>query len=114
MEAHFTKHLKSVTYTDILSMIIIYIVNIPQFVWELSRMVEILQSENNYTANVGDFIIGLLQIAECDKFVEFFDLMCTNNLFPKIAFPARFAKHSCSCTDQIFYTTPPPPKKKKK
>ena len=32
--------------------------------------------------------------------------MCTNNFFPKISFPTRFARHSCSLIDQIFFKTP--------
>ena len=81
-------------------------VNIQQFVSELSLIMEILQSENRYAAIVGDFNINLLQISEREKFGEFFDLMCTNNFFPKITFPTRFASHSCSLIDQIFCKTP--------
>ena len=32
--------------------------------------------------------------------------MCTNNFFPKITFPTRFARHSCSLIDQVFCKTP--------
>ena len=32
--------------------------------------------------------------------------MCTSNFFPKISFPTRFARHSCSLIDQIFCKTP--------
>ena len=32
--------------------------------------------------------------------------MCTSNFFPKISFPKRFARHSCSLIDQIFCKTP--------
>ena len=32
--------------------------------------------------------------------------MCTNNFFPKISFPTRFARHSWSLIDQIFFKTP--------
>ena len=80
-------------------------VNIQQFVSELSPIMEILQSENTYAAIVGDFNINLLQISEREKFGEFFDLMCTNNFFPKTTFPTRFARHSCSLIDQIFCKT---------
>ena len=65
-----------------------------QFVSELSPIMEIFQSENTYAAIVGDFNIN------------FFDLMCTNNFFPKITFPTRFARHSCSLIDQILCKTP--------
>ena len=81
-------------------------INIQQFISELSPIIEILQSENTYAAIVGDFNINLLQISEREKFGEFFDLMCTNNFFPKITFPTRFARHSCSLIDQVFCKTP--------
>ena len=81
-------------------------VTIQQLRSELSPMMVILQSENTYAAIVGDFNINLLQISECEKFGEFFDLMCTNIFFPKITFPTRFARHSCSLIDQIFCKTP--------
>ena len=80
--------------------------NIQQFISELSPIIAILQSENTYAAIVGDFNINLLQISEREKFGDFFDLMCTNNFFPKISFPTRFARHSCSLIDQIFCKTP--------
>ena len=81
-------------------------VNIQQFISELSPIIEILQSKNTYTAIVGDFNINLLKISERDKFGEFFDLICTNNLFPQLTFITRFAKQSCSLIDQIFCKTP--------
>ena len=81
-------------------------VNIQQFISELSPIIEILQSENTYAAIVGDFNINLSQISEREKFSDIFDLMCTSNFFPKISFPTRFARHSCSLIDQIFCKTP--------
>ena len=81
-------------------------VNIQQFISELSPIIAILQSENTYAGIVGDFNINLLQISEREKFGDFFNLMCTNNFFPQINFPTRFARHSCSLIDQIFCKTP--------
>ena len=80
--------------------------NIEQFISELSPIIDIIQRENTYAAIVGDFNINLLQISEREKFGDFLDLMCTNNFFPKISFPTRFARHSCSLIDQIFFKTP--------
>ena len=77
-----------------------------QFISELSPKIDIIQHENTYAAIVGDFNINLLQISEREKFDDFLDLMCTNNFFPKISFPTRFARHSCSLIDQIFFKTP--------
>ena len=51
-------------------------VNIQQFISELYHIIEILQSENTYTAIAGDFNINLLKISERDKFGEFFDQAC--------------------------------------
>ena len=80
--------------------------NIQQFISELSPMIDIIQRENTYAAIVGDFNINLLQISEREKFGDFLDLMCANNFFHKISFPTRFAGHSCSLIDQIFFKTP--------
>ena len=80
--------------------------NIQQFISELSPIIDTIQLENTYAAIVGDFNVNLLQISEREKFGDFLDLMCTNNFFPKISFPTRFARHSCSLTDQIFFKTP--------
>ena len=45
---------------------------------------------------------------EREKIEDFFDLMCTNSLHPKITLPTRFlfSKHSCSLFDQIFCKVP--------
>ena len=80
--------------------------NIQQFISELSHIIDIIQRENTYAAIVGDFNMNLLQLSERKKFGDFLDLMCTNNFFPKISFPTRFARHSCSLIDQIFVKTP--------
>ena len=53
--------------------------NIQQFISELSPIIDIIQRENTYAAIVGDFNIN---------------------------FPTRFARHSCSLIDQIFFKTP--------
>ena len=55
-----------------------------QIIEEMSPIINTLQKENKYATIVGDFNINLLQINEREKFDEFFDLMCTNNFFPKI------------------------------
>ena len=34
--------------------------------------------------------------------IFFFDMMCTDNFYPKIMFPTRIAKRSHSLLDQIF------------
>ena len=57
----------------------------------------------------GDYLnqwINLLQINEREKFDEFFDLMCTNNFFPKITLPTRSSKRSCTLIDQMFCKLP--------
>ena len=81
-------------------------VNIQQLISDFSPIIAIRQSENTYTEIVGDLNINLLKVSERDKFGEFLDLMCTDNFFPQITFPTRFAKHSCSLIDQIFCKTP--------
>ena len=69
--------------------------NISKFLSELSPVLDILQNEISYAAIVGDFNINLQQINEREKFVDFFDLICTIGSYPKITLPTRFLKHSC-------------------
>ena len=80
--------------------------NIERFIKEISPIINTLQKENKYAAIVGDFNINLLQINEREKFEEFFDLMCTNNFFPKITLPTRSSKKSCTLIDQMFCKSP--------
>ena len=102
--ATFVVNLQLGIYTGLLT--IITIIQIYRFISELSPIIAILQSENTYAAIVGDFNKKLLQISEREKFGDFFDWVCTNNFFPKISFPTRFARDSCILIDQIFYKTP--------
>ena len=80
--------------------------NIERFIEEISPIINRLQKENKYAAIVGDFNINHLQINEREKFEEFFDLMCTNNFFPKITLPTRSSKKSCTLIDQMFCKSP--------
>ena len=80
--------------------------NIERFIEEISPIINTLQKENKYAAIFGDFNINLLQINEREKFEEFFDLMCTNNFFPKITLPTRSSKKSCTLIDQMFCKSP--------
>ena len=80
--------------------------NIDKFVNELSPIIDILQKENSYASLVGVYNINLLQINEREKYAEFFDLMCTNNFFPKITLPTRCAKRTSSLIDQTFCKVP--------
>ena len=80
--------------------------NISKFIAELSPIIELLQSENNYATVVGDFNINLLQINEREKVCEFFDMMCINSFFAKITLPTRHGTHSCSLIDQMFCKVP--------
>ena len=80
--------------------------NIETFINEMSPIIDQLKKENSYAAISGDFNINLLQINEREKYDDFFDMMCTNNFYPKIMFPTRIAKRSHSLWDQIFCKVP--------
>ena len=69
-------------------------------------IINTLQKENKHATIVGDFNINLLQINERGQFDECFDLMCTNNFFPKITLPTRSSKRSCTLIDQMFCKLP--------
>ena len=47
--------------------------------------------------------IDLLQINNREKYADYFDLMITNGLFPKITFPTRFSNRNATLIDQIFH-----------
>ena len=103
MEANFAVHSQLVTYTDLLAIMII--IQIYSSLYRSSPIIDIIQRENTYAAIIDDFNINLLQISEREKFGDVLDLMCTNIFFPKISLPTRFARHSCSLIDQIFFKT---------
>ena len=80
--------------------------NIETFINEMSPIIDKLKKENSFAAILGDFNINLLQINEREKYEDFFDMMCTNNFYPKIMFPTRIAARSHSLLDQIFCKVP--------
>ena len=80
--------------------------NIETFINEMSPIIDKLKKENSFAAILGDFNINLLQINEREKYEDFFDMMCTNNFYPKIMFPTRIAARSHSLLDQTFCKVP--------
>ena len=72
------------------------------FVEQFSPVIHSINDRNLQAIVAGDFNIDLLKIQEREKYGEFLDLMCTNRLYPKITFPTRFARKSCSLIDQIY------------
>ena len=79
---------------------------IETFINEMSPIIDKLKKENSFAAILGDFNINLLQINEREKYEDFFDMMCTNNFYPKIMFPTRIAARPHSLLDQIFFKLP--------
>ena len=82
--------------------------SIEVFIEDFSPIVDKISRNMSHGLIVGDFNINLLQIQEREKFGDFFDFMCVNGFLPKITFPTRFAKKSCSLIDQIFCRFPEP------
>ena len=80
--------------------------NIERFIEKISPTINTLQKENKYAAIVGDFNIYILQINEREKSEELFDMICTNNFFPKITLPTRSSKKSCTPVDQMSSKSP--------
>ena len=80
--------------------------NIETFINEMSPIIDKLKKEISYAAISGDFNINLLHINEREKYDDFFDMMCTNNFYPKIMFPTRIAKRSHRLLDHIFCKVP--------
>ena len=76
--------------------------NIETCINELAPLIR-FGKEKTINIIVGVFNVDLLKIAEREKYANVFDMFCTNSFLPKITFPTRFAKHSCSLIDQIYY-----------
>ena len=56
----------------------------------------------------GDFNVDLLKTAEHEKYANVFDTFCTNSFLPpKLIFPTRFAKHSCSLSTNLIRNVVP-------
>ena len=72
------------------------------FVEQFSPVIHSINDINLQAIVAGDFNIDLLKIQEREIYGEFLDIMCTNKLYPKITFPTRFARKSCSLIDQIY------------
>ena len=80
--------------------------NVETFIDEMSPIIDKRKKENRYAAVSGEFDINTLQINEREKYDDFFDMVCSNNFYPKIVFPTRIAKRSDSLLDQIFCKVP--------
>ena len=62
----------------------------------------ILYELNNIHKEVilaGDYNLNLLKTSDIPHYSEFFDSMLNNSFFPKISFPTRLGRHSCSLID---------------
>ena len=75
--------------------------NTKTFINDMSPIIDNIK-KNSYAAILRGFNINLLQIHEREKYENFFDMMCTNNVYPQILFPTRIATWSHSLLDQIF------------
>lgn len=76
--------------------------NIECFINEITPVLKILNENGCDVALAGDYNINLLQLGERQKYCDFFDLMLSNSLYPKITFPTRISNQSCTLIDNIY------------
>ena len=72
----------------------------------LDEFLPSLNKINNFKAETiitGDFNIDLLKMSTREIFQEFFDQLTSLNFIPLITLPTRFATHSATLIDQIYY-----------
>ena len=76
--------------------------NIECFINEIAPVLKILNDNGCDVALAGDYNINLLQLEERQKYCDFFDLMLSHSLYPKITFPTRIGTQSCTLIDNIY------------
>ena len=76
--------------------------NITRFVTEITPTLKKLDDIGCDVALAGDYNINLLQLEERQKYAEFFDVMLSFSLYPKITFPTRIGSQSCTLIDNIY------------
>ena len=72
------------------------------FIQEFKPVVNKLNKEKAVVILPGDYNLNLLEINERDKIQEYYDLLVSNSMYPRITLPTRFSRRSCSLIDQIF------------
>ena len=72
------------------------------FMNEFTDVIDTFQNSRTDMIIMGDFNIDLLHIRDKQKVSDFFDLMVTNGLIPKITLPTRFSHQSATLIDNIF------------
>ncbi len=72
-----------------------------EFIDELMPLMCSLESNNNEAILAGDFSIDLLKFNNNKIFSEYFDMLTSKNIYPKITLPTRLLNNSATLIDNI-------------
>ena len=75
---------------------------IKQFIKEFTTLIVSLEKSNMNINLAGDYNLNLLKINVNESCSEFFDLLVSHSLFPKITLPTRLAHDSATLIDNLF------------
>ena len=76
--------------------------NTETFINELEPILYELNNTHKEVILAGDYNLNLLKTSDIPHYSEFFDSMLNNSFFPKISFPTRLGRHSCSLIDNFY------------
>ena len=76
--------------------------NINTFTTEIENVIHELDRWNSEILIAGDYNINLLNLDVRQAFIDFFDSMLANSLFPRITLPTRLDKNSYTSIDYIY------------
>ena len=79
--------------------------NVSTFIKEFHPVIDKLDKETSVLFLGGDFNINLLEIGHKERFQDFFDILISRGIFPKITLPTRFSTKSATLIDNIFCKT---------
>ncbi len=72
-----------------------------QFIKEVSPEIKKLESYKNEAIITGDFSLDLLKLNENNVISEYFDMLPSNNFYPKIPLPTRLTNNHGTLIDNF-------------
>ena len=72
------------------------------FIEELSYTLSSLENNNNQLILAGDFNINVIKLNENEIYINFFDTLVSNSLYPQLTLPTRFTRKNGTLIDNFF------------
>ena len=76
--------------------------NTETFINELKPMLYELDNTHKEVSIARDYNLNILKTSDVPHHSEFFESMLNKSFFPKISFPTRLGRHSCSLIDNLY------------